>query len=307
MRCVSSASSRARFSPAGGCSVATRGVTAASTTRMTRGCSRDPRGPLQPADADRAPAPRRPRLAAPVDRPPVGVVDRRADGARPDRAGAPDRPPDPLDAGDAGAHARDEGDPAEVQGRQEAPAGRADEVLPREQDQSRGVLPAAARSDPGFLCALLRPEELLEGPAVGLALLAAYRPEHRRPRERTLVRIPAARDLRGQPGLLDLLHVRDDGQDAALPDDGAAGLLHHLPAALPDGARHLLGDDQPVDGGAGAGHAALDQEDPAGAGRPPDVADASEDRARRRWRWQDRVRAVRSGARTIPAAEGQAE
>ena len=38
-------------------------------------------------------------------------------------------------------------------------------------------------------------------------------------------------DLRGQPDRVDLLHVGDDGQDAALPDDGAAARLHLLPAS----------------------------------------------------------------------------
>ena len=39
------------------------------------------------------------------------------------------------------------------------------------------------------------------------------------PGERALVGLPAARDLRRQPGALDVLHVRDDGQDAAHDHD----------------------------------------------------------------------------------------
>src|SRR5216110_2611082 len=46
-----------------------------------------------------------------------GVVDRRADDSRADRARAVDGAPDPLDAVAPGARAGDEGDPAEVQGR----------------------------------------------------------------------------------------------------------------------------------------------------------------------------------------------
>src|SRR5689334_4342511 len=178
---------------------------AASTTPMTRGCSDvgepwvPPRAPsffvlakqfvarlrrakpgsagnperlldcFQSAHADRASASTRARLAARDDRPAVGLGDRRADDHRPNRSCPVDGAADPLDAADAGAHAGDEGDPAEVQGRQEAPAGRADEVLPGEPDQPGCVLPAAGASDPGFLRALLRPTRVLEASAAGVA------------------------------------------------------------------------------------------------------------------------------------------
>src|SRR5207253_5772774 len=94
----------------------------------------------------------------------------------------------------------------------------------------------------GVLRALLRAAWLLEAPAgrrrgcrSPRILVAAHRPEHRRACKRALVGIPTACHLRGEPGLLDVLHVRDDGQDPAVPDDGAANLLHHLPAPVPDG------------------------------------------------------------------------
>ena len=47
-------------------------------------------------------------------------------------------------------------------------------------------------------------------------------PSDRRHRARPLVGLPAALHLRGEPDRVDVLHVRDDGQDAALDHDGAA-------------------------------------------------------------------------------------
>ena len=51
--------------------------------------------------------------------------------------------------------AADEGDPAEVQGRQAAPAGRDDEVLPGERRQPARVLPPAGRAVAGLHLAVL--------------------------------------------------------------------------------------------------------------------------------------------------------
>src|SRR5437763_15205168 len=99
---------------------------AASTTPMTRGSSRDP---FQPAHADRAPAPARARLAARDDRPAVGLGDRRAADHGPNRPCPVDGPADPLGAADAGAHAGDDGDWAEVEGGQDEAAGRPDALL----------------------------------------------------------------------------------------------------------------------------------------------------------------------------------
>ncbi len=95
----------------------------------------------------------------------------------------------------------------------------------------------------------------------GRLRVAARRPEHRGQGELALVGLPAARDLRGQPGALDLLHVRDDGQDAADDHDDRPADLHHRHRALPGRPRPLLGDDEPVDGRPGPRHAAADAED----------------------------------------------
>src|SRR6185437_12779319 len=127
-------------SPAGAFSAATRGAGEGTTP------SRDAPAPLLSADAARARGASRPQLAARDDRPPVGVVDRRVDGDRPDAARAVDGQADPLDAEPAALRAADEGDPEEIQGRQEAAERRADEVLPREQRQPGGVVPADARA-----------------------------------------------------------------------------------------------------------------------------------------------------------------
>ena len=67
-----------------------------------------------------------------------------------------------------------------------------------------------------------------------------------------------------QPARVVVLHVGVGGQDAADAADGHAGRLRVLHREVPGRARPLLGDDQPVDGGPGADHAAADAED-----RPP--------------------------------------
>ena len=94
--------------PAGGCSAATRGRTAESTTR-------DRRSSILHAARERDEVD--PRLLPHGRRPAVGVVDRRADDPRAHRARAADGAADPLDAVAPGARAGDEGDPEEVQGR----------------------------------------------------------------------------------------------------------------------------------------------------------------------------------------------
>src|SRR5205085_8316932 len=103
----------------GGSSGATRGRTGEWTTHDR----------LQHPDAARERDEVDPRLLPRERRPAVGVVDRRADDPRPDRARAADGAADPLDAGATGARARDEAAPAEVQGRQAEAQRRADEVL----------------------------------------------------------------------------------------------------------------------------------------------------------------------------------
>ena len=117
--------------------------------------------------------------------------------------------------------------------------------------------------------------------------------------ELALVRLPAARDLRGQPDGLDAADVEHDGPDAA---DAAADPAARLPvrrAELPGRPRPLLGDDQPVDGRAGADHAPAGAE--AEAAREAVLADAAEDSRRRRRRRNLRPR--RSSRK--PAAKQQ--
>src|SRR5204862_8149227 len=126
-------------------------------------------------DADRAPPPTHPRLAARHRRPALGVVGRDADGAGSDPARAADDQADPLHADAAEACAGDEGDPAEVQERQAEAAGRADEVLPGEQGQPGRVVPADRVADARVLRALLRAAELLQASAAGEPLVARPR------------------------------------------------------------------------------------------------------------------------------------
>ena len=194
----------------------------------------------------------------------MGVVDRRADGARPDRARAARRAADPLDAVDAAARAGDEGDPAEVQGRPAEAQRGADEVLQGEQHQSGRLVPAAGAAVPDLHRALLHAPSRV---ASHHRLVAPHRPEHLGKGDGPLVGLPAARDLRRLAGRLDLLHGSHDGQDAAADHDGPPAGVPDRGRPLPDGADHLLDDDQPLDGRPGPDHAAPGAED-AGRRRP---------------------------------------
>src|SRR5919206_2806352 len=194
-RCAATASPAARCWPRGACSAATRGVTAGSITSRTRDCSDDHRVAAQPA---RGHPPPRPRLAPRLRRPLLGLVDRGADGDRAAPARAADGPPDPLDAEPPAACAADEGDPEEVQERQEAPAGGADALLPGEPDQPGRVVPAASRAVPGLHLALPGSASFLEAPAGRSVRRCAWRllvarPQlrsgHHRSRERALERL----------------------------------------------------------------------------------------------------------------------
>ena len=91
-------------------------------------------------------------------------------------------------------------------------------------------------------------------------LVAAFRARHHQAREQPLVGLHPAHDLRAQPGGLDVLHVRDDAEVAALPDDDLADRLHPVHRALSDRARSLLDDDEPLDGRAGADHPPADSQ-----------------------------------------------
>ena len=58
-------------------------------------------------------------------------------------------------------------------------------------------------------------KDFADNPPPGAARLARDRPEHRRPGDRPLVGLHAARDLRRQPARLDVVHVDDDAEGAA--------------------------------------------------------------------------------------------
>ena len=91
----------------------------------------------------------------------------------------------------------------------------------------------------------------------------------------------------------------DDGEVAADPDDGPAADLHQLHRALPDRARDLLGDDEPVDGRPGHRHPAARA---ANAARPADDRRPEDGRRGRRRRGSGRRGKgdAGNGARTEP-------
>ena len=72
------------------------------------------------------------------------------------------------------------------------------------------------------------------GPAAGVARRGLTSSQHRGQGEHALVGLPAARDL-CRAVLLDVLHVRDDGQDPADDHDDRPAALHHLVAHFPVG------------------------------------------------------------------------
>ena len=255
-RCGSTASSRDRSRPPGGCSAATRGAAAGWTTHdrlLPRRDSAD-RAAREPDVLGADPHPRRDRV--------VVVVDRRADDHRPDPARAADGAADPLDAEPAGARARDEGAAAEVQERPEAAERGADEVLPGEQHQPGRVMPPARGADPGLHLPLLRAEGLREGdPAAARRRRPAVaRPRrHHRGHEDRLGAV-APRRLRPQPADLVVPDVGADAESAARAPDGAADRLHPVHPQLPLRPDDLLADDQPLDDRAGSRHAPADAE-----------------------------------------------
>ncbi len=118
-------------------------------------------------------------------------------------------------------------------------------------------------------------------------LLVPRRPEHHRRHLGALVGLPAPRDLRREPGLVDVLHVDDDGPDAADADDGPAGrlrLLHHRSAwrnGFPGRPAPLLDDDEPLDGRSGSRDEAASAQT-GRAGAEAHVSDADARRGRRR-------------------------
>ena len=198
-----------------------------STTSRARGSSDDS---CLSALAAREHPPGHPEMAGAArdDRPAVGVVDRRADHSGPAPARAADGSADPFDAEPSAPRAADEGDPEEVQGRQEAPAGRADEVLPREQHQSGGVLYSATGPASGLLRALPR-SQALPASAGRQPLLARAHRHH----EEGVGRLGAGarRRVRGEPARVELLHERRNRRsrpaDHPLHHAGRLHPVHH--------------------------------------------------------------------------------
>ncbi len=239
-----------------------------------------------------------PRLAARDGRLLLGVVDRRPDRSRAHPARADHRQADPLDAEPAGARARDEGDPAEVEARQATPERRADEVLPREQDQPGRLVPADRPPDPDLHLAVLRAAPLRRaGPAAlrGLRRLAPSRRHHRAGEGR--LGTVAPRHLRREPAFLVVLHVDDDAGRAAHSPDGAARALRSVHPQLSRRTDALLADDEPLDDGSGARDAQADAE--ARRAREAELAHPGEGRARRR-----RTAAARRPPRTALLRRG---
>jgi hypothetical protein len=94
---------------------------------------------------------------------------------------------------------------------------------------------------------------------------------------RPLVGLPPARAVCRQPDGVDAPDADDDGQDAAVHPARASDRLPLLRCELPGRARHLLGDDEPVDGRTGGRHA---RPPPTAAGAAEaDVAYAARGRA----------------------------
>src|SRR5205814_5339637 len=154
--------------------------------------------------------------------------------------------------------------------------------------------------------ALSRASALLAPPAEREPVVASHRPEHRRTCELALVGLPAARDLRREPDRLHVLHVVDDAAVAAGDDDGPPARLHLLPAQLPDRARHLLGDDEPLDGGAGRGDAPARREDAGAAKTFLEDAPETGGGARRRRRSPPRALGAEAGSGRRAAAAAAA-
>src|SRR5262249_54272208 len=156
---------------------------------------------------------------------------------------------------------------------------------------------------------LLRAPELLEAHPHRLALLAPHRPEHHREGRLALVGLPPARDLRRQPGPLELLHVDDDGQGAAGDPDDRPDRLHHRRRPLPD-RPPPRGAGAPGGGGGGADPPAAGAKAAAPAPIRPEAEPPAPPAPRQSRRQRPRCCASRSpeaaGAATGEAEEGRA-
>ena len=202
-----------------------------------------------------------PRVAAQLGRADLGVGDRRTDRRRADRDPAADDQADPLDAAAPAVRARAEGAAAEVQGRQAAHERGGHEVLPGAQGEPGRFVPPDPAADPDLHLALLRAPRLREGglpalPVVGARFSQRPRAGYHPARQRALVRLAAARDLRHQSA--PVAPALDDRRAVEGPAVRAARAplhLHPVHHQLPGRSDDLLGHDEPLDGGAGPRHA----------------------------------------------------
>jgi hypothetical protein len=123
----------------------------------------------------------------------------------------------------------------QLQGRQAEAQRGADEVLPENNDQpGRSCLPLLVQF-PVFIALYLVLRHFSKHPPAATCL-ARRSSRHHGARERALVGLPAARDLRRQPARVDVLHVDDDGQDAADDDDGPPGRVRPVIVNFPSGS-----------------------------------------------------------------------
>ncbi len=127
------------------------------------------------------------------------------------------------------------------------------------------------------------------------SLVAPPHPEHHGRHDGVLGRLRAARRLRREPDGVVALHDDDRRQDAADPLHGHAAHLRLRHRALPGRPRSLLGDDEPLDGRAGAGHAAAGRADACADSRATQLANAAQGRRLERQRCEPRTADAEAG------------
>ncbi|CAA9534579.1 MAG: Inner membrane protein translocase component YidC, long form, partial [uncultured Solirubrobacteraceae bacterium] len=199
----------------------------------------------------------------------LGRRDRGADRGRAGRPAPARVQAVPVDAGDGPAAARDQGAAGEVQGRPRAPQPGDDEVLPGEQGQPAGLLPADHRAAPGVPRALLHaaggsaarhlPEEeparhRRSGPLWSDARLRLLL--HSRPHEQGDGLGPRRPDraLRRDAARLERHVDRQHGSQPAAADARPALPLRGLHLELPGGPARLLDHHERLDDRAAGDH-----------------------------------------------------
>ena len=216
-RSASTASSRARRSPAGACCAATRGHTAGWTTREP---------PWSSASSSRSRT--RVSLAARAlplrRRAHLGLGDRRR---RRSSCGSALVPLTVRQIHSMQALQRHAPEMKEIQRKYKGDRQKMNEEMMKFYKENNinpaaSCLPLLAQA-PVFISLYFVLQNFSKHvPPGSRSLVAPLRPQHHREGELALVRLRAARRLRREPDLLDLLHVAGDGQDPAADDDGAA-------------------------------------------------------------------------------------